>query len=138
MVTDFKELRIYQRSFRAAMQIFELSKQWPPEEKYALTDQIRRSSRSVCANIGEAWFKRQYPKHFVSELTDASSEAAETIVWLDFASQCNYLPQEIAGSLEQDFRGTIGGLTKMIAQPDSWCGPSQQVQESLMDYDPDA
>lgn len=99
MVTDFKELRTYQRAFEAAMQIFELSEGWPSNEKYALTDQIRRSSRSVCANIGEAWFKRQYPNHFASKLSDACSEAAETIVWIDFARDCNYLPDNAAKSL---------------------------------------
>lgn len=135
MVTDFKELRIYQRAPGAAMEIFELSDQWPSEEKYALTDQIRRSSRSVCSNIGEAWFKRQYPKHFASKLSDASSEAAETIVWLDFARKCGYLDAQDAHALEQEFRGAIGGLTKMIAQKDKWCGPSSQVREEYLRYD---
>lgn len=136
MVTDFKELRIYQRASKAAMNIFELSEKWPPEEKYALTDQIRRSSRSVCANIGEAWFKRQYPKYFVSKLSDASSEAAETIVWIDFARKCGYLSSDTARALEQEFRGTIGGLTKMMAQKDRWCSPSSQVREDGTFYDP--
>ena len=85
MVTDYRDLRVYKRAFSALMQIFEASKRWPPEEKYALTDQIRRSSRSICANIGEAWFKRRYPKHFVSKISDAASEASETLVWIEFA-----------------------------------------------------
>lgn len=135
MVTDFKELRIYRRAAEAAMKIFELSDQWPPEEKYALTDQIRRSSRSVYSNIGEAWFKRQYPKHFASKLSDASSEAAETIVWLDFARKCGYLETRDAHELEQAFRGAIGGLTKMIIQKDKWCGPSSKVREEYLHYD---
>ncbi len=135
MVTDFKELRIYRRAAEAAMKIFELSDQWPPQEKYALTDQIRRSSRSVCSNIGEAWFKRQYPRHFASKLSDASSEAAETIVWLDFARKCGYLDPRDAEELEQEFRGAIGGLTKMIAQKENWCGPSSRVREEYLRYD---
>jgi four helix bundle protein len=88
MVEDFKEWRVYQRAFAVSMKIFEVSKDWPPEEKYSLTDQIRRSSRSVCSNIAEAWFKRSYEKHFASKLSDAVSEAGEAIVWLDYAKQC--------------------------------------------------
>ena len=78
-VSRFEELRVYERAFELASQIFELSASWPKEERYALTDQVRRSSRSVCANIAEAWCKRRYPKHFVSKLSDAHGEAAETV-----------------------------------------------------------
>lgn len=78
MVKHFRELRVYQMAFDAAMHLFELSKKWPKEERYSLTDQIRRASRSVCANIAEAWRKRRYVAHFRSKLTDADSEAAET------------------------------------------------------------
>ncbi len=85
LVKHFKELRVYQHAFAAATRIYRLSKRWPAEERYSLTDQIRRSSRSVCANIAEAWRKRRYPAHFVSKLSDSDSEAAETQVWLDFA-----------------------------------------------------
>jgi len=80
MVSDFKELRIYELAFEAAKELQERSNTWPKSEKYAMIDQIRRSSRSVCANIAEAWFKRRHPDHFVNKLSDASSEAAETIV----------------------------------------------------------
>ncbi|SFZ89217.1 four helix bundle protein [Flaviramulus basaltis] len=88
---DFKELLAYKKSFDLAMLIFEISKTFPKEETYSLTDQIRRSSRSVCANISEAYRKRKYPKHFISKLTDADGENLETNTWLDFALGCKYI-----------------------------------------------
>ena len=90
----FQKLLAYQKGFDVAMEIFELSKSFPKEEKYSLTDQIRRSSRSVCVNIAEAYRKRLYPKHFTSKLTDSDSENAETQVWLEFAKSCNYISVE--------------------------------------------
>lgn len=84
-IDDFEELRVYRTAYREAMNIFEHSQQWPKEERYALTDQIRRSSRGVCSNIAEAWSKRRYPKHFISKLSDTEGEAAETLTWLAFA-----------------------------------------------------
>lgn len=86
-------MKVYQKAFDAAMMIFETTKSFPKEEMYSLTDQIRRSSRSVCTNIAEAYRKRIYPKHFVSKLSDADSECAETLVHLDFAKQCGYLKE---------------------------------------------
>ncbi|MFI1745396.1 four helix bundle protein [Thalassobellus sediminis] len=91
---DFKKLLAYQKSFELAMLIFEISKSFPKEETYSLTDQIRRSSRSVCANISEAYRKRRYPKHFISKLTDADGENSETNTWLEFALACNYIDKE--------------------------------------------
>ena len=88
------ELKVYQKSFEVAMEIYKISFQFPSEEKYSLTDQIRRSSRSVSANISEAWGKRRYPKSFVSKLTDAEGEARETQTWLEFSYQCNYIEEE--------------------------------------------
>lgn len=88
---DFQKLLAYQKSFDLAMQIFEISKKFPKEEVYSLTDQIRRSSRSVTANIAEAYRKRKYIKHFISKLTDADAENSETVVWLDFAFSCKYI-----------------------------------------------
>ena len=88
---DHRELRVYQLAFESAVQIYELTKGFPAQERYSLTDQIRRSSRSVCANIAEAWRKRRYPKNFVSKLSDADAEATETLVWLDFALHFGYL-----------------------------------------------
>ena len=91
---SFKKLLAYEKGFSLAMDIFELSKSFPKEEKYSLTDQIRRSSRSVCANMAEAYRKRQYEKHFKSKLSDADSENSETQLWLDFALACDYLEEE--------------------------------------------
>ena len=91
---DFKKLLAYQKSFDLAMSIFEISKTFPKEETYSLTDQVLRSSRSVCANISEAYRKRIYPKHFTSKLTDADGENSETNTWLDFALACNYVNKE--------------------------------------------
>ncbi|WP_299102605.1 four helix bundle protein [uncultured Winogradskyella sp.] len=91
---DFKKLLAYQKAFDLAMLIFEISKSFPKEERYSLTDQIRRSSRSVNANIAEAYRKRRYPKHFVSKLTDSDAENSETNTWLDFALACKYISIE--------------------------------------------
>ncbi len=91
---DYKKLIAYQESFDLAMLIFKISKSFPKEERYSLTDQIRRSSRSVSSNIAEAYRKRRYPKHFISKLTDADGENSETITWLDFALACNYINKE--------------------------------------------
>jgi four helix bundle protein len=90
---DFKDLLAYKKAFNLAMDIFQLSKSFPKEEKYALTDQIRRSSRSVCACIAESYRKRKYPSHFISKLSDADMENSETQVWLDFAFACEYLEE---------------------------------------------
>ena len=92
---DFRELLAYKKAFDLAMEIYELSKSFPLEEKYSLTDQTRRSSRSVCANIAEAYRKRRYPNHFISKLTDSDAENSETNIWLEFAFECNYITKEI-------------------------------------------
>src|SRR4051812_29161513 len=91
MVVKHQDLDVYKKAFEAAMQVFELSKKFPKEEVYSLTDQIRRSSRSVCANLAEAWRKRRYEAAFVSKLNDSEAEAAETQTWLEFAVRCEYL-----------------------------------------------
>lgn len=93
-INSAKELRVYQKAYTLAMQIFEGSRSWPPEEKYSLTDQIRRSSRSVCTNLREAWAKRRYEAHFLSKLTDSDAENSETDTWLDFARDCGYISKE--------------------------------------------
>ncbi|MBC5837499.1 four helix bundle protein [Flavobacterium muglaense] len=89
----YKELMAYQKAFKLAMQVFEVSKAFPKEERYALTDQIRRSSRSVCANIANGYRKRLYEKHFIAKISDADMENSETTVWLDFAVACNNLTE---------------------------------------------
>jgi four helix bundle protein len=91
---SFKDLTVYKKSFSLALKIFKVSKKFPPEEKYSLTDQIRRSSRSVCACVAEAYRKRIYPAHFVSKTSDADMENTETMVWLDFALECGYLSKQ--------------------------------------------
>ena len=122
-VEDVDDLRVDRAAFRHAMTIFDLPK-WPKEERYALTDQIRRSSRAVCSNIAEAWSKRRYEAHFVSKLSDAEGEAAETITWLDFAHACEYLDGNDHDELRTEYRKIRGGLVKMMKNPDPWCGPS--------------
>src|SRR5919198_1310058 len=95
-IGSYKELRVYQAAMDAAMRIFELTKKFPVEEKYSMIDQMRRSSRSVCTNIAEAWRKRRYPAHFISKLSDSEAEAAETRVWLELSYRCHYLTEEEA------------------------------------------
>ena len=111
-----KELRVYQQAYELAMEIYRLSKAWPKEETYSLTDQIRRSSRSVCANLKEAWAKRRYEAHFISKLTDADAENGETKTWLDFAFDCQYLSKEQHEKLSyrcQEIGGMIGSMLKL-------------------------
>ena len=95
MDNGFRGLKVYQLAYECAMKIFEISKNFPKEEKYSLTDQIRRSSRSVCTNIAEGYRKRIYPKHFTAKITDADGECSETTVWLDFAKDCQYINNEV-------------------------------------------
>ncbi len=102
------------------MAIFEVTQQFPMEEKYSLVDQIRRSSRSVCANIGEAWRKRRYPKHFSSKLSDAESEAEETRVWIDIAHRCGYLSEDQSQELDQRYDHILGQLVRMATNPNQW------------------
>ena len=135
LVKHFKELRVYQHAFAAATRIYRLSKRWPAEERYSLTDQIRRSPRSACANIAEAWRKRRYPAHFVSKLSDSDSEAAETQVWLDFALDCGYISQQDHDDLYATYENIAGGLVKMMANSNAWCGPSK-LREPTVPYDP--
>ena len=94
MTSGFRNLLVYQKAFSLAMEIFELVKSFPGEEKYGLSSQIRNSSRSVCSNIGEGYRKRQYPAHFVSKISDSDMENTETQVWLDFSLKCNYIAKE--------------------------------------------
>lgn len=114
------ELEVFQRSFNAAMDLFWLSKKFSTEERYSLTDQVRRSSRSVAANITEAWRKRRYPASFVAKLSDAEGEAAETQTWIKFAQSCEYIPNEEASKLLSEYDAIIGKLVNMIQHPDHW------------------
>ena len=114
------ELEVYQRAFKAAMRVFELTSGFPKEERYALTDQLRRSSRSVCANLAEAWRKRRYEAAFVCKLNDCEAEAAETQTWLHFAVECSYLSKEEARGLYKEYDAVTGMLVRMINQPQDW------------------
>lgn len=134
MVKHFRELRVYREAFATAMRIFDASKDWPKEERYALTDQIRRSSRSVCANIAEAWRKRRYLAHFISKLSDADSEAAETQSWLDFARESGYITQTEYNELDGFYETISGGLVKMMDGAEDWCGPAGLVKEDAVEY----
>lgn len=119
-IRSYKELRVYQAAMDAAMKIFELSKSFPVEEKYSLTDQVRRSSRSVCTNIGEAWRKRRYPAHFVSKMSDSEGEAEETRVWIEFAERCRYLSRAEAVNLDRTYDSILAQLVNMILNKDHW------------------
>ena len=114
------DLKVFQVSFEAGMKIFEFSKNFPKEERYSLTDQIRRSSRSVSSNIAEAWRKRKYPKSFISKLSDSEGEAAETQVWLDYALKCKYMDQENRDQLYDQYEHIIAMLINMSTKPEQW------------------
>jgi four helix bundle protein len=115
MTGSFKDLKVYTLAFETASDIFKLTKTFPKEERYSHTDQIRRSSRSVCVNIGEGYRKRIYPKHFTSKMTDADGEATETSIWLDFALDCEYIDQQIHAALQAKYQ-EIGRMLNGMAQ----------------------
>jgi len=119
-MTTFRDLKVYQKAFKLAMDIFNLTKSFPNEEKYELTSQIRRSSRSVCSSIAEAYRKRKYPAHFVSKTTDADMENSETQVWLDFALSCKYIGKEIYLKLKAESEEVGKMLNHMIENPDKY------------------
>jgi len=119
-IKSHEDLVVYQKAFEAAMTIFDLSKTFPVEERYSLTDQIRRSSRSVCANLAEAWRKRRYEAAFKAKLSDCEAEAAETQVWLKFAVKCQYLDLEQGRELYGVYNYILGGLVNMINHPKRW------------------
>ena len=119
-IRSYKDLRVYRSAMDAAMRIYEFTKNFPADERYSLTDQIRRASRSVCANIGEGWRKRRYPAHFISKLSDSETEAEETRVWLEFSWKCGYLSREQAAELDQQYDQIIGQLVRMIQRPEQW------------------
>ncbi|HFE66370.1 MAG TPA: four helix bundle protein [Chloroflexi bacterium] len=119
-IRTHRDLRAYQKAFDVAMQIFEVSRSFPKEETYSLTDQIRRSSRSVCANLAEAWRKRRYEKAFISKLSDVESEAAETQVWLEFAVECGYLDRDLARQYYQIYNEILATIVGMVNHPETW------------------
>ena len=119
-IVNHRDLDVYVRAFESAMVIFRLSKKFPKEELYSLTDQIRRSSRSVCSQIAEGWRRRRYEAAFIDKLSVAEGEAAETQVWLEFAVACEYIPAEEARELYKTYADIIGSLVEMINNPDKW------------------
>lgn len=117
---DFNDLFAYKKAFSLAMKIFEFSKSFPKEEQYSLTDQIRRSSRSVCANVSESYRKRRYPKHFISKLTDSDAENAETQTWLKFAFESQYIDQTIFNELLAESKEVGRLVNYMINNPEKF------------------
>jgi len=115
-----QDLAAYQAAYKLAMEIFRASKSWPAEERYSLTDQIRRSSRSISANLSEAWGKRRYVAHFTSKLTDADGENLETQTWLNFARDCGYLEERDFARLCEDSKEVGRLLGGMLAKPESF------------------
>ena len=124
-ITTHFELEVYKKAFDTAMEIFRMSKAFPKEETYSLTDQIRRSSRSVCANLAEAWRKRRYEAAFIAKLSDAEAEAAETQVWLEFAIRCEYVRKEDAKQLFQTYHDILRTIVGMINHPEKWVLPGK-------------
>jgi len=119
-IRHFRDLDVYQNALATGLRVYDLSKKFPAEERYALTDQIRRSSRSVCAIIAEAWRKRHYEAAFVSKLSDAETEAAETQVHAEFAFHHGYLSRDEFLKVDDAYEKIIGQLVKMIEQPQKW------------------
>lgn len=119
-INSYRELRVYQAAIEAAMKIFELTKTFPKEEVYSMTDQMRRSSRSVCSNIGEAWRRRRYKAAFIAQLNDSETEATETQVWLELAYRSGYISQEINDEMFAEYESIIAQLVVMINQPEKW------------------
>jgi four helix bundle protein len=119
-VKNHRDLEVYRLAFDAAMEIFEASKSFPVEERYSLIDQIRRSSRSVCANLAEAWRKRRYKAAFLAKLNDCEAEAAETQTWIEFAVKCKYIALPKARELYKTYNRILGSLVKMIHNPSHW------------------
>ena len=126
MVVRHQDLEVYKLAFETAMQIFELSKGFPKEETYSLTDQIRRCSRSVCANLAEAWRKRRYEAAFVSKLSDAEGEVAETQTWIEFAVRCGYVATDTGRGLFKSYDEIISRIVAMINNTDTWVLPTGQ------------
>ena len=120
-IRHFRDLEVYQRAFRAAMELFQITKSFPSEEKYSMVDQIRRSSRSVCANLAEGWRKRKYEPVFRNKVTDAMQEASETQCWLEFAHACHYISNDIFLRMDEEYENIIGMLISMEMKSEKFC-----------------
>lgn len=135
MSGSFKDLKVYRQAYELAMEIFRISHKFPKEETYALTDQIRRSSRSVCANIAEAYRRRKYVKHFASKITDADGEASETLVWIDFAKDSGYISDKVRDSLAKRYEEVGRMLGGMAKQPERFLPPEARISEEMPSYE---
>jgi four helix bundle protein len=120
MIKSHRELDVYELAFELAMEIYEITKEFPIEERYSLVDQIRRSSRSVCSNVAEAFRKRRYPKSFVSKLSDAETESTETQTGLEFYVRCKYISNKKFEKLDNSYNNVIGKLVVMMNQSEKW------------------
>jgi four helix bundle protein len=120
VIKSHKELIVYQSAFKTSMEIFTLTKTFPKEEIYSLTSQVLSSSRSVCANLAEAFRKRRYEKAFVSKLSDTEGEAAETQVWLDYSVECGYITKSTYKRLYDEYEKVTGMLVNMLKHPEKW------------------
>jgi four helix bundle protein len=120
LATTYKELEVYQNAMKAALEIFILTKEFPAEERYSMVDQMRRSSRSVCANLAEAWRKRRYKAAFVAKLSDAEGEAGETQSWMEMANQYGYLSAQKSTEIGDRYDQIMGQLVNMIEGADQW------------------
>jgi len=129
-VKTHKDLKVWQNAMNAAMRIFEVTKRFPSEEKYSLVDQVRRSSRSVAANLAEAWRKRMYEAAFLAKLNDAESEATETQTWIEIAFRCGYLSKGAADEMDEIYEHIIAQIVTMINQPEKWilCRPEGEIR----------
>lgn len=123
---SFNDLMVYQKAFETAMEIYRVSRSFPPEERYSLTSQIIRSSRSVCGNIAEGWRKRRYPKLFENKLTDADGEATETQNWLNFALACDYIDNKTYRRIYEEYNEILSIITSMIINSDKWTLPPKK------------
>jgi four helix bundle protein len=121
LAKSVEDLEVYPLAFELQRKVFLLSKEFPKEEIYSLTDQVRRSSRSIGANIREAWAKHRYPAHFVSKLSDSDGESEETIHWILSAFDCGYIDEAVREDLKKDYRHVSGMLNKMMDNAESWC-----------------
>ena len=119
-IRTHRDLMVWQNAMDAAMSVFEASKRFPLEERYSMTDQMRRSSRSVAANIAEAWRKRRYAAAFIAKLNDAESEACETQTWIELAKRCSYLDAESVQEIDEKYERILGQLVVMANQPERW------------------
>lgn len=129
MIVKHQDLEVYRKAFEAAMLIFELSKSFPKEETFSLTDQIRRSSRSVCANLAEAWRKRRYIAAFISKLNDAEGESAETQTWVEFSVRSGYMETGVGRDLFKNYEEIISMLVSMQTNANSWVLPPLKKKE---------